>query len=40
MPAPLSARPTQRAQTTQRTLPMLFLRGDVIVLVSPPLRTA
>ncbi|GFQ05014.1 sm-like protein lsm3a [Phtheirospermum japonicum] len=28
------------ARTTKRTVPFLFVRGDVIILVSPPLRTA
>lgn len=27
-------------QTTRREMEMLFVRGDVIILVSPPLRTA
>ncbi len=27
-------------QTEKRTVEMLFVRGDVVVLVSPPLRTA
>ena len=32
--------PAPRAQEHKRNLDMLFVRGDVIVLVSPPLRTA
>lgn len=28
------------AQTTARKAEMLFVRGDVIILISPPLRTA
>lgn len=27
-------------QTTRRTVPFLFVRGDGVILVSPPLRTA
>ncbi|KAM7468029.1 hypothetical protein LguiB_015591 [Lonicera macranthoides] len=27
-------------QTTRRTIPFLFVRGEDIILVSPPLRTA
>jgi hypothetical protein len=27
-------------QTSRRTVEMLFVRGDVVILVSPPLRTA
>lgn len=27
-------------QTEKRTVEMLFVRGDVVILVSPPLRTA
>jgi len=27
-------------QTTKRTVPFLFVRGDGMILVSPPLRTA
>eukprot|EP01137_Pigoraptor_chileana_P021040 Opistho-2@84246 len=27
-------------KTTKRTVPMLFVRGDGVILVSPPLRTA
>ena len=26
-------------QTTKRNIDMLFVRGDVVILVSPPLRT-
>ena len=26
-------------KTTKRSIPMLFIRGDVIILVTPPLRT-
>lgn len=33
-----TGRAVQRTET--RSIPMLFLRGDLIVLVSPPLRTA
>lgn len=32
--------PTATAQTSSRTFDMLFVRGDVIILISPPLRTA
>ena len=28
------------AQTSKKTYPMLFVRGDGIILVSPPLRTS
>lgn len=28
------------ARTTTRTVPMLFVRGDGVILVAPPLRTA
>ncbi|KAL6515446.1 Sm-like protein lsm3b [Orobanche hederae] len=28
------------ATTTRRTVPFLFVRGDGVILVSPPLRTA
>lgn len=31
---------TPPLQTHTRTMDMLFVRGDVIILVSPPLRTA
>ncbi|QCD94571.1 U6 snRNA-associated Sm-like protein LSm3 [Vigna unguiculata] len=27
-------------ETTKRTVPFLFVRGDGVILVSPPLRTA
>ncbi|RVX13094.1 Sm-like protein LSM3A [Vitis vinifera] len=27
-------------RTTRRTVPFLFVRGDGVILVSPPLRTA
>ncbi|GFS06022.1 U6 snRNA-associated Sm-like protein LSm3 [Elysia marginata] len=27
-------------KTTKRTIPMLFVRGDGVILVSPPMRTA
>mmetsp|Transcript_7148 Transcript_7148/g.10639 ORF Transcript_7148/g.10639 Transcript_7148/m.10639 type:complete len:93 (+) Transcript_7148:38-316(+) len=27
-------------RTSKRTIEMLFVRGDVVILVSPPLRTA
>ena len=27
-------------KTTKRSIGMLFIRGDVIILVTPPLRTA
>ena len=26
-------------QTTKRTIPLLFVRGDVVILIAPPLRT-
>jgi U6 snRNA-associated Sm-like protein LSm3 len=28
------------SQTSKRNIEMLFVRGDVVILVSPPLRTA
>ncbi|KAA0150660.1 hypothetical protein FNF27_02756 [Cafeteria roenbergensis] len=28
------------SKTSKRTMDMLFVRGDVVILVSPPLRTA
>ncbi|KAL9311978.1 putative U6 snRNA-associated Sm-like protein Lsm3 [Arabidopsis thaliana] len=31
---------TVREQTTKRTIEFLFVRGDGVILVSPPLRTA
>lgn len=27
-------------RTTKRNIPMLFVRGDGVILVSPPIRTA
>ena len=30
---------TADGASSKRTIPMLFIRGDVIILVSPPLRT-
>lgn len=27
-------------RSTKRTIPMLFVRGDGVILVSPPMRTA
>lgn len=27
-------------RTTKRNIPMLFVRGDGVILVSPPMRTA
>ena len=34
------ADPEEVAQTTARKVDMLFVRGDVIILISPPLRTS
>jgi U6 snRNA-associated Sm-like protein LSm3 len=31
---------TQIIKTTKRQIGMLFVRGDVVVLVSPPVRTS
>ncbi len=28
------------SKQTKRTMPMLFVRGDMVILVSPPLRVA
>jgi hypothetical protein len=28
------------AQTKKRKMPMLFVRGDVVILVAPPVRTS
>lgn len=36
---PLSSLPSPFPQTSKRTVELLFVRGDGIILVSPPLRT-
>ena len=31
--------PSQHAQTQKRSVPFLFVRGDGVILISPPLRS-